>query len=102
MVVLVIGSVLYSAYEDYSAVRPELEGGSSQPIGGVTQNGNTATVSINFTIPNTGVYTLNVTLTCSDPNPNVVCAAGHVSVQPGERQVQRFKMTIVNVQQYVA
>jgi hypothetical protein len=99
-VILAIGTVLYSAYEDYTAVRPELSGGSSQPIGSATLNGNTAVVSINFTIPNEGLYTLNVTLTCDNTNPNVVCQTGHVSVAPGERQVLRFKLTVVNVQQY--
>jgi hypothetical protein len=101
VVILAVGTVVYSAYEDYSAVRPELSGGSSQPVGGITQNGNTATVSLTFTIPNAGLYTLNVTLTCDNSNPNVVCQAGHVSVPPGGQQVLRFNMTITNVQQYI-
>jgi hypothetical protein len=101
VVILAVGTVVYSAYEDYSAVRPELSGGSSQPVGGITQNGNTATVSLTFTIPNAGLYTLNVTLTCDNSNPNVVCQAGHVSVPPGGKQVLRFNMTITNVQQYI-
>ena len=71
-------------------------------MGGITQSGNTATVSLNFTIPNGGLYTLNVTLTCDNSNPNVVCQAGHVSVSPGGEQVLRFRMTITNIQQYVA
>jgi hypothetical protein len=71
-------------------------------VGGITQNGNIATVSLNFTIPNAGLYTLNVTLTCDNSNPNVVCQAGHVSVPPGGDQVLRFRMTITNVQQYVS
>ena len=92
----------YSAYEDYSGVRPELTGGSSQPVGGVTQNGNTAVVSLNFTIPNGGLYTLNVSLTCDNGNPAVVCQEGQVSVPPGGEQVLRFRMTITNLQEYVA
>ncbi len=94
--------MLYSAYEDYSAVRPELTGGSSQPVAGITQSGNTETVTLNFTIPNGGLYTLDVTLTCDNGNPNVVCQTGHVSVPPGGQDVLRFKMTITNVQQYIA
>ena len=102
LVVLAVGTVAYSAYEDYSAVRPELSGGSNQPVGGITQSGNTATVSLNFTIPNGGLYTLNVTLTCDNSNPNVVCQAGQVSVPPGGQQVLRFRMTITDVQRYIA
>lgn len=99
--VLAVGTVVYSAYEDYTAVRPELSGGSSQPVGEITQNGNMATVSLTFTIPNAGLYTLNVTLTCDNSNPNVVCQAGHVSVPPGGREVLSFNMTITNVQEYI-
>jgi hypothetical protein len=57
-------------------------------------------VSIDFTIPNQGLYTLNVTLTCDNSNPNVVCQTGHVSVQPGQEQVLQFKLTVANVQEY--
>ena len=102
VVILAVGTVAYSAYEDYSAVRPELTGGSSQPVGKITQSGNTATVSLNFTIPNGGLYTLNVTLSCDNTNPDVVCQTGHVSVPPGGQEVLRFRMTITNIQQYVA
>ena len=101
IVILVVGTVVYSAYEDYSAVKPELTGASGSPVGG-TQNGNTAVVTLNFTIPNGGLYTLNVTLTCDSSNPNVVCQAGHVSVSPGGQQVLRVRMVITNIQQYVA
>jgi hypothetical protein len=102
VVVIIVGAVIYSAYEDYSAVRGEFSGGSNQPVGRVVQSGNTATVTINFTIPSSGLYTLNVTLTCDNSNPNVVCTTAHVSVPPGQQQVLRFKMTVVNVQQYIA
>ena len=101
VVIIVVGTVAYSAYEDYTAVRPELTGGSSNPIGSVTQSGNTAVVSINLTIPNRGVYTLNVTLTC-DSNPVVTCTEGRVSVPPGGEDVLRFKMTITDLKTYVA
>lgn len=101
VVIIVVGTVAYSAYEDYSAVKPELTGGSSNPIGTMTQSGNTAVVSINLTVPNRGVFTLNVTLTC-DSNTVVTCTEGHVSVPPGGEGVLRFKMTITDLKTYVA
>ena len=100
--VLVVGTVAYSAYEDYSAVKPEFTAGSGQAVAGATQSGNTAVVSINFTVPNAGLYPLNVTLTCDNSNPYVVCTPGHVSVPPGQQQVLRFKMKITDIQAYLA
>ncbi|MDE1852638.1 MAG: hypothetical protein KGI38_02690 [Thaumarchaeota archaeon] len=103
VVILVVGTVAYSAYEDYSAVRPEFQSGSNQVKASAAPYGsNGETVSINVTVPNSGIYTLNVTLTCNDTDPNVVCTAGHVSVPAGQQQVLMFKLTIVNVQQYLA
>ena len=101
--ILVIGTVVFSAYEDYSAVKPEITGGSSHPIGSMTQDGNTAVVSINFTVPNRGVYTLNVAVTCgSNSNPVVTCTEGRVSVPAGGQDVLRFKMTITDLKAYLA
>lgn len=103
IVVIVVGTVLYSAYEDYTAVSPEFKPGSSQIQAVETPYGSGgATVSLSVTVPNGGLYTLNVTLTCDSSNPNVVCQAGHVSVPPGGRQVLHFDMTIANLQQYAA
>ena len=101
LVILVVGTMIYSAYQEYNAIRPELSGGPNQPVGLITQNGNVAIVSLNFTIPNDGLYTINVTLTCDNSNPSVVCQEGHVTVPPGGEQVLRFKMTVTDVQRYV-
>ena len=101
-VVLVVGSVAYSAYEDYSAVRSELTGGPNQAVGKAVQNGNTASVLFDVPIANGGLYTLDVTVSCDGGNPNVVCASGHVSVPPGQRLDLRFNMTVLNIQQYAA
>lgn len=103
VVVLVVGTVAYSAYQDYSAVRPEFQAGSNQVKASEAPYGSSGeTVSINVTVPNGGIYTLNVTLTCNDSDPNVICTPGHVSVPAGQQEVLRFKLTIINVQQYLA
>jgi uncharacterized protein (UPF0333 family) len=100
VVLLVIGTVAYSAYEDYSAVRAELAGGSKQVVGTVMTNGSSETVSINIPVPNGGLYPLNVTLTCNYPTSNVVCQRASVNVLPGGEEVLQFKMTVSNVSQF--
>lgn len=97
LVLLVVGSVGYSAYEDYTAVRSELAGGSQQAVGAAVRQGSSEVVSINITVPNRGLYTLNVTLTCDYPTSNVVCQTASVSVPPGQEGVLRFRMTVVDV-----
>ena len=64
VLLLVVGTVAYSAYEDYNAVRGKLAGGSQQAVGTVVFGGTNETVSLNIPIPNGGLYPLNVTVTC--------------------------------------
>ncbi len=100
IVLLVVGTVAYSAYEDYSTIRSELAGGPNQAAARGVLNGKTETVSINITVRNRGLYTLNVTLACSYPTSNVVCTSAHVSVPTGGQDVLRFVMTVADVQQF--
>ena len=100
IVLLVVGTVVYSAYEDFSAVKAELAGGSQQAVGAAVLRGTTETVSINITVPNTGLYPLNVTLTCDYPTTNVVCQRTSVDVSPGGQGVLRFRMTVLDVPQF--
>ena len=100
VVLLVVGTVAYSAYEDYSAIRAELAGGSQQASGAAVIRGSTETVSLNITVPNSGLYPLNVTLACDYPTANVVCQRTSVNVPPGQEGVLRFKMTVSNVSQF--
>ena len=101
-VVIVIGTVAYSAYEDYSALRSELAGGPQQAVGRAVLEGEAETVSINITVPNRGLYPLNVTLTCSYPTANVACQRTSVEVPPGGQGVLRFLMAVANVTQFEA
>ena len=100
ILLVVVGTVAYSAYEDYSAVRAELAGGSQQAVGAAVLRGSTETVSINITVPNKGLYPLNVTLACNYPTSNVVCQRASVNVPPGEEGVLRFRMTVSDVSQF--
>ena len=100
ILLIAVGTVAYSAYEDYSAVRAELAGGSQQAIGAAVLRGSEETVSINITVPNKGLYSLNVTLACDYPTSNVVCQRTSVNVAPGEEGVLRFRMTVSDVSQF--
>jgi hypothetical protein len=100
-ILLVIGTVVYSAYENYMGLRTEIAGGPNKPTGSGVLQGTSEVISINFTVPNDGLYPLNVTVTCDPLNPNVVCSPSHVMVQAGQQGVLRFRMTVLNVQQFV-
>jgi len=100
IVLLVVGTVAYSAYEDYTAVKAELAGGSNQAVGAAVLDGSAETVSINITVPNGGIYPLNVTLTCDYPTSNVVCQRTSVDVSPGSQGVLRFRMTVLDVSEF--
>jgi hypothetical protein len=98
--IVAVGTIAYSAYQDYTALRSELAGGSRQATGSAVLRGSSEYVSINITVPNGGVYSLNVTLSCSYPNPNVVCQPTNVVVPPGQQGVLRFRMTVVDLSAY--
>lgn len=100
VVIIVVASVGYSAYEDYTAVRAELSGGSQQAVGRAVLQGQTETVSINITVPNSGLYTLNVTMTCSYPSSNIVCQRATVNVPPGQQGVLHFRLVVANLAQF--
>lgn len=100
IVVIVIGTVAYSAYEDYAGVRSEMAGSGAS--GRAVLQGTSEIISINITVPNKGLYTLNVTVTCGQLNPNISCQPSQVSVPAGQQGVLHFEMTVANVQQFVA
>lgn len=101
IVLIVIGTVIYSAYEDYTAVRPYLSG-SQGPVGTAQVVGDSEVITLNITLPNRGFYTLNVSVSCSSPNSNIVCQNASLAVPAGQQGVLRFKMTVVNLQQYTS
>ncbi|MCL5671997.1 MAG: hypothetical protein JRM97_07875 [Nitrososphaerota archaeon] len=100
-VILVVGTVAYSAYQDYTAVKAELGSGPGGAVGSATLQGSAEVVSINITIPNKGLYTLNVTVSCA-LTPGVTCQPAQVSVPPGGEGVLHFRMTVANLSQFLA
>ena len=102
VVIIVIGTVGYSAYEDYTAVRAELSGGSQQAVGSAVLQGDAETVSLNITVPNRGLYALNVTVFCGAQQQAVVCQPSQVVVSPGAEGVLHFRMTVLDLPQFEA
>ena len=99
--VLVLGTVFYSAYQDWSAVRSELSGPSPQATGSAVMQGPSEIVSINITVPNRGLYALNVTVSCT-PQTNIVCSPSGISVPAGEQGILRFRMTVVDIARFAS
>ena len=100
IVIAAVGTVAYSAYEDYTAVRSEFAGGSSPAVAQVVRNGNSETVSLNISFANRGLYTLNVSVSCTYPDSNVVCQPAAVSVDPGQQGTLHFMMTVADLAEY--
>lgn len=101
VIVLVVAGAAYSAYEDFNAVRPYISD-PSHPVGSATLEGTTGIVTFNVTIPNRGLFAINVTVSCDSPPAGVTCQRASVNVPPGQEQVLRFVMTIDNVQEFAA
>ncbi|MDA4119909.1 MAG: hypothetical protein OK436_04920, partial [Thaumarchaeota archaeon] len=91
--------VFYSAYQDWNAVKSELSGPSPQATGKAVLQGSSEIVSINITVPNKGLYALNVTVSCT-PQTNIVCSTAGVTVPAGAQGILRFRMTVVDIAQY--
>ena len=102
VVIVVVGTVAYSAYEDYTGIRSSLAGGANQAPVTITgfSNGSESVV-VEVPIPNRGLYTLNVSLSCTYPTSNVVCTPGSVSVPPGGEETLHFVMFVANAQQFL-
>ena len=101
VVLFAVAGVAYSAYEDYSAVKPYISN-PQHPAGTATIQGSTGTITFNVTIPNRGLFDLNVTVACDSPPAGVACQRASVSVPPGQEGRLVFTLTIADVQQFAA
>ena len=104
VVIVVVATIAYSGYEDFQGVRSELASGSHIAVGGAFYDQSTGaeTVELNITVPNRGLYSLNVTVTCSSANPGVSCQRAQAVVPAGEQQVLHFSLAVSNVAQFLA
>ena len=101
VVLIAFATIAYSFYADYTAVAGSL-GPNGRPTG-ISSNtvvqGTSATVYINATIPNDGLYPLAVGISCFPSNGTitVTCSNQEVTVSPGDVQTLRFRMDLVNL-----
>ena len=102
IVIIVVGTVAYSAYEDYTVVRSEFAGGSNPAVAQVVKNGNSESVSLAINFTNKGIYTLNVSVSCTYPSPNVSCQPASAGVAPGQQGTLHFMMTVNSLSEYAS
>lgn len=103
VVLLVIATIAYSAYQDYTAVRSELGGGGSgiTAAGAFSQTTGSESISFSVTVPNRGMYAIDVSVSCTSASPDVICQTASLEVLPGQTQKLNFTMTVNNVVQFV-
>jgi hypothetical protein len=103
VVIVVVASVAYSGFEDFQGVRSELASGSHVPVSAsYDQATGTETVSLNITVPNRGLYPLNVTVTCSSASSDVSCQRAQAFVPAGGQQVLHFSLSVRDVPQFLS
>jgi hypothetical protein len=104
IVLVVVATVGYSAYEDYSGIRSGAASGSSLIAGSAVYDEATGgeIISFNVTVPNRGLYSVNVTIDCSSSNSAVACQRASALVPPGQSQLLRFVMTVSDVKQFLS
>jgi hypothetical protein len=102
VVLAVVGSVIYSAYQGYNVALNEFKGG--QGITSTTsQQGLAQVATVNVTIPNKGLYDLNVTISCPSPQQgsNAYCQSGTMVVPPGQQGVLTFHVVVQDLSAFL-
>lgn len=93
-------TIAYSLYSDVNAVIGTLGSGPSEGVATSTVlKGTNATIYINATVPNAGLYPLSVGLSCLPSNGSikVSCSNSSVTVAPGGQQTLRFTILLQNL-----
>jgi hypothetical protein len=97
--VVTFAAVGYSAYMDISSILNVSKQGSPAITARTVVQGNSATVYVNATISNGGLFPLSVSLSCKSSQPDVTCTPGSISVAPGQNATLKFQMTVADVSQ---
>jgi hypothetical protein len=98
-------TVGYTAYADVSDVLNTVGGGA--PTSAITAKtivqGSAATVYLNVTLANKGLYPIILSLTCLSPEESgITCTSPSIKVLPGQSQTLHFVMTVENYIQSAA
>ena len=98
-------TVGYSVYADVSSLTNTLGGRSpNSAINAKTVvKGSAATVYLNVTLANTGLYPTHLSLICLPPvESGITCTSPSITVLPGKSQTLHFMMTVENYPQSAA
>ena len=98
--VVTFATMVYSAYQDVNGVVSIFGGRASGTLGSLETkvSGNTARATLNFTVPNDGLYPLVLRVSCSPPDGlPVSCQAIDLTVTPGQTQVVHFVILVSDV-----
>jgi hypothetical protein len=95
----------YSAYADVSNVISIVGGGL--PTASITAEtvvqGSAATVYLNVTLANKGLYPISLSLTCLPPGGSrITCNSPSIMFLPGQSRTLHFVMTVENYSQIIA
>jgi hypothetical protein len=95
IVILVVVSVVYSAYSEYNVAMNEFRGGQGV-TSTTTRQGFSEIATVNITVPNKGLFPLNVTVACppAQQGANAYCESGTVTVPPGLQHVLTFRVVV--------
>jgi len=106
MVALVTFSTVgYTAYADVSNVISTVGGGSPTPAisAKTVVQGLEATVYLNVTLANKGLYPITLSLACLPPSGSgITCTSPSIRVLPDQSQTLQFMMTVENYSQSAA
>jgi hypothetical protein len=98
-------TVEYTAYAEVSNVINTVGGGppTSAISAKTVVQGSAATVYLNVTLANKGLYPITLSLACLPPSGSgIACTSPSISVLPGQSQTLHFVMTVENYLQSAA
>jgi hypothetical protein len=90
-------TIIYSAYTDVSTIFSTLGSGSGSSAIAAREvvQGSTATIYLNVTMQNKGLYPIMMAISClNSQGANVTCNSPSVTVAPGMKQTLHFVMVI--------
>jgi hypothetical protein len=95
--VVTFSSVLYSAYADFNGIVNNVQTGSHNITVTPVTSGNSATLYVNATIPNDGLFPLTVSITCSSVQPGITCNQASITVPPKLAGELKFQVAVADV-----
>jgi hypothetical protein len=89
-------AVIYSAYEDGSALTSVSRSGSTSSVSEVVITGTTAHLFLNTTVSNSGLLPFQAEISCPPSQQGVTCTPSVLTLQPGAGGTLRFEVTVAN------